>query len=369
MDPAGHDTALRDLLNAIQGGLDDSGLAIWVKTLRAWHAVTCDDDYWALSLADEGQGGFEPSATESEVEGVRSDAARIAGEPLVLAARAALAADERATVQRILVALSALADTGPWAAAAIGDVATPEIERFASLCRSARAQYGSRVVREQDAGTSNKAACDEALAHFRGEVQPALDKATRILPQDHELALRAREEAALYLSAIATDYTWADDFITSEILNKEALSLARTSLGAIRIQENLTEVGEAARTQRVQRVFGSLKPIAQAPSLTTINGFGFRMYGKSDPDPDTNSYLTTYYFVALFIPVFPIARYRVVEVAGNRYSFLGKAPLRKLDRRHLGLVAVLILGILTVAMTSESSPSSTRVSPAHLTVK
>lgn len=246
--------------------------------------------------------------------------------------------------------------TGPWASAAIEDVATPETERFTALCRSARAKYGSRVVRDPDAGTKNKAACDEALAHFRGDVQPALDKATRILPQDHELVLRAREEVALYLSAIATDYTWADDFISSETLNKEALSIARTSLGAVRIQERLTEVGDAARKQRV---FGSLKPIGTAPSLTTINGIGFKMYGKSDLDPETNSYLTTYYFVALFIPVFPIARYRIIEVAGNRYSFLGKAPLRKVDRWHLGIAIVVILGgILGVAMSPEASPSS-----------
>ena len=356
LDPAGHDRVLRDLFNAIQGGLDDSGLAAWVKMLRAWHAVTRDDDYWALALTHEDQGGFEPSATFAEVEAVRSDAVRLAGEPLILAARAALAADERGTVRRIVAALSGLADTGTWASAAIEEIATPEVDRFVALCRSARERYGTRIIREPDAGAQNKPACDEALAHFRTEVQSALDKATRILPQDHELVLRAREEAALYLSAIATDYTWADDFISSETLNKEALALARSSLGAIRIQERLSEVGAAARKQRV---FGSLKPIEKAPSLSTINGIGFKMYGKSDPDPETDSYLTTYYFVALFIPVFPIARYRIREVAGNRYSFLGKVPLRKVDRWHLGIALVVVLaGIVGVAMSPEGSPSS-----------
>src|SRR4051812_18445475 len=60
LDPAGHDGVLRELFNAIPVGLDDSGLAIWVKALRAWHAVTSDDDYWALALTHEDQGGFEP---------------------------------------------------------------------------------------------------------------------------------------------------------------------------------------------------------------------------------------------------------------------------------------------------------------------
>jgi hypothetical protein len=123
MDPTGHDSALRALFEAMQGGLDDAGLAAWVKALRGWHAVANDEDYWFLALIHEDEGSFERRATSADAEALRADAVRIAAEPLILAARAALVADDRETVRRILTALSELTDTGPWASAAIDDIA------------------------------------------------------------------------------------------------------------------------------------------------------------------------------------------------------------------------------------------------------
>lgn len=128
MDPAGHDDALRALIDisitAMPGGLDESALAAWVDALRAWHAVTSDDDFWFLALMNEDQGGFEPTATTAEVDAVRAGAVRIAAEPLLIAAHAALAAGNKDTVRRVLTALSSLANTGPWAATATRELET-----------------------------------------------------------------------------------------------------------------------------------------------------------------------------------------------------------------------------------------------------
>src|SRR6185437_16856986 len=98
----------------------------------------------------------------------------------------------------------------------------------------------------------------------------------------HEGAQEAREEAAILLSAIATNFTWADDFTASEKLYEEALKLAQNTLGAIRIQAHLEEIRASAQHQRV---FG--KHIDAAPSLGTFNGIGFAVYGCSDVDPET----------------------------------------------------------------------------------
>lgn len=110
MDPAGHDGALRALFDAMQGDLDEPGLEAWVKALRAWHAVTSDDDYWFLALMNEDQGNFERPATQAEVESLRASAVRLAAEPLILAARKALAADDPDAVRRVRNALSELPD-------------------------------------------------------------------------------------------------------------------------------------------------------------------------------------------------------------------------------------------------------------------
>jgi hypothetical protein len=96
-----------------------------------------------------------------------------------------------------------------------------------------------------------------------------------------------------------------------------------------RIQKNLAIV-------RKNTLQGNLKPVTRAPSLFTLNGIGAALYGSSDHDPENGSYLTTHYFVFFFFPVFPMARYRVIR-DGNRYRFLGRAPLGASSWWHLGI--------------------------------
>jgi hypothetical protein len=96
------------------------------------------------------------------------------------------------------------------------------------------------------------------------------------------------------------------------------------------------------------RVFGNLKQVSSAPSLRTINGCGFMVYGNTDPDPGSGTYMTTYYFVLLFLPIFPIARYRV-RSSGTGYSFFGKGPLRTFDKVHLALSLIGILMLFVFA--------------------
>jgi len=91
------------------------------------------------------------------------------------------------------------------------------------------------------------------------------------------------------------------------------------------------------------KVFDALEPVTRAPTLRSINGIGFSLYGATDPDKETGSVMATYYFVVFFIPIFPICRYRVIK--NNRsFGFLGKAPLRDVDKWHLG-ISLSIIGI------------------------
>jgi len=103
------------------------------------------------------------------------------------------------------------------------------------------------------------------------------------------------------------------------------------------------EAGTSARRAAARAVDqDELQPISSAPSLMTINGFGFKLYGSSDYDPDNDSYMTTHYLVVLFLPLVPLARYRVIR-DGNSYAFLGKGRLRTFDKVHLGLAALMVV--------------------------
>ena len=349
-----HDEALHGLLAAVARNLDDAGVAFWVQVLRTWHQVISNDDYWALTLGIEERGAFEPPVVFSEIDALRADAVAFAAEPILVAARDAIAQDDTPTVRRILNAINELLDTGSWAAKAQLDIISPATERVRALCHAIREELGSKIAREDAAAKSNKVICDAEIKRFRDEIAPALGRVRQLAPPGHEAFNRSREEAALCLNGISTDFTWANDFIASEELREEALKLAEGTLGTMRIKDGLAQVRDAARKQRI---FGPLKPILSAPSLSTINGFGFTVYGKSDFDAETNSYVTTHYFVALFIPVFPIARYRVICTGPRAYRFLGKLPLRRKDRWHLGVAllavaAAILLGSLNANQNS-----------------
>ena len=123
---------------------------------------------------------------------------------------------------------------------------------------------------------------------------------------------------------------------------EESFKYASSQEVKSRVQKNLTTVRDN------DRLYGNLTQISSAPSLYTINGTGTTMYGSTDHDPASGSYLSTQYFVFFAIPIFPISRYRVIPI-GNGYRFLGKAPLRAFDKWHiavsLGLIAWMFLSM------------------------
>jgi hypothetical protein len=120
----------------------------------------------------------------------------------------------------------------------------------------------------------------------------------------------------------------------------KAIELAAGKEVKQRLQEDLIAVQNNAKRMN------GLKPIEAAPSLRSINGIGATIYGASDRDPETGSYLTTYYFIFFGIPVLPIARYRVIAVGNNSYRFVGKAPLRTFDKVHIAGVVIGILWLI-----------------------
>lgn len=118
------------------------------------------------------------------------------------------------------------------------------------------------------------------------------------------------------------------------------------------ISQNLSTV------RRNAEVFGKLKPISSAPSLSTISGIGFALYGATNRDEETGTYLSTYYFVFFMIPIFPICRYLVIPTLRG-YRFLAKAPLRTFDKCHLcislGLIVLLFFSLLAVGSSVTTS--------------
>lgn len=131
-------------------------------------------------------------------------------------------------------------------------------------------------------------------------------------------------------------------------------------------RDQLAELSSAYE-QRVHVHSLEITPITGAPGLSTINGIGLMLYGSSDYDRITNSHCATHYFTALWIPVWPLARYRVRK-ENKTYQFLGRVPLRTGDIWHRWITAgVIAAGVLAIvigsALGSFDSSSSAQTSP------
>ncbi len=134
-----------------------------------------------------------------------------------------------------------------------------------------------------------------------------------------------------------------DDWNECVDLLEKALTYTNDNELIKKIEENLKV------TRRNKAYIGDYKPIDSAPVLWTLNGIGFKTYGESDKDPDTGTYCTTYYFTVIFIPIFPICRYRISDAQGGGYHFHGKGPLRKFDKIHLGIVIAFFIWVFAFA--------------------
>ena len=58
------------------------------------------------------------------------------------------------------------------------------------------------------------------------------------------------------------------------------------------------------------------------------------------------SYMTTHYVVVLFVPVFPVARYRVISDGDSTYRFVGKGRFRMFEKVHMALAALGLLALV-----------------------
>lgn len=90
---------------------------------------------------------------------------------------------------------------------------------------------------------------------------------------------------------------------------------------------------------------GEIKPIKSAPSLFTINGCGFKLYGKSGFDHQSGSYMTTHFLTLVYFPLLPLARYRVISDDGYNFIFLGKGKFRAFEWMYAGIFVALLVGL------------------------
>src|SRR5437764_3527415 len=90
--------------------------------------------------------------------------------------------------------------------------------------------------------------------------------------------------------------------------------------------------------------FHDLRPLRSAPPLMRFNGCGFGLYGSRGFDADTGSYVKTYCFSLLFLPVLALSAYRVADAPDGGWYFLGRVRLSPLARLWNSCLIALLAG-------------------------
>ncbi len=92
--------------------------------------------------------------------------------------------------------------------------------------------------------------------------------------------------------------------------------------------------------------FPGAKPVNNPPTLGTLNGFGFGMYGRRNQDSDTGAYVATHCFCALWIPLIPFRSYVVADAPEGGWYFLAKTGLSSFARGWNFLLLAVVLGLI-----------------------
>ena len=153
-----------------------------------------------------------------------------------------------------------------------------------------------------------------------------------------DILAEVKDGAAYAISSCAIDFGNKTSKWKLCLTMLEAANIFASGSDALaHVQKNLEIVRQNVH------LYGDLLPIDSAPSLFTFNGCGVKLYGNTEPDNASGSYMATYYLVLVLIPIFPICRYRVISTGGNGYRFLGKGRLRLFDKWHIAILIGIIL--------------------------
>ncbi len=332
-------------------------LALWQKALNKWLQVLKDGNFWENFIDMEINAGFEPFATNDEIDELIKRVFELVLVPSLNIIHEVIDKKNDDVAQRHLDLIRNL----PFPVSVISnieeDTLGPLENEIYDFANSLVEKLSELVRNENYSLEIKKRGCDRAYQYYKNDLLKLLERFELLASKESHANKRTREVTASCLRTISICYN--NDVKSpdlSEKVLKEAQSLAQGTLILDQINEDLSVIQKNIQQEKIWK---DLKPIKEAPTLHTINGFGTTLYGRSDYDSISETYITTLYFVALFIPLFPIARYRVKNIGDGKFSFYGKEPLRTFDRWHIAIsIFLIVIGVILISKNNESNYSS-----------
>lgn len=316
---------------------------LWKSAFEEWQKLLEDVKFWSL-LTDRIRVLNDPRLTSETARSIYNSLPKAL---LLINAKLAVRAaeEDKDTVERQILLMKQSGFEESTIKDVLHEAASPIRERIKILCAS--------VTHKAE---ENPQKANQLLRSLLEKTMPWLQAIDILLPNSSavretlhdEVAETVRSRTVIYGNETAN---WKECLWLTEQTLKIAIG---TSLRILLRKDQ----GHIKKIIKDEEIFGNLKPIHKAPTLGSVFGLGLNVYGHTDIDVDTKSYLTTYYFTVLAIPLFPLCRYRVIPIAEG-YRFLGKTPLRTFDKWHLAIsVAVIAIIALSIMLSSESGYSS-----------
>lgn len=145
---------------------------------------------------------------------------------------------------------------------------------------------------------------------------------------------------------------------------KESLEKLEAAREFASFDQERQTIDEWIQLAKKRLVLEGVKQIDNAPSMSTFNGIGTRLYGKRNYDSASQSYIATLYFTILYAPIFPLSAYRVRHVGGNQYQFLGKVPLKWTAFIGPAVVALVLAFFMIQGNADTNTPTSVQNTPS-----
>lgn len=154
-------------------------------------------------------------------------------------------------------------------------------------------------------------------------------------PAQRELIAAAQDQPARFRMLIHARYQFDID------QERAARALCKQLLRG----DGTDAIARAARDE-----LAAPRPLrGDGPTLARLNGCGVGFYGQRDRDRD-GTYTTTHCVSVLWVPVVPLAAYRVQAAPGG-YHVLARAPLSAFARRaRLGVLVAVVLAIASIGV-------------------
>ncbi len=119
----------------------------------------------------------------------------------------------------------------------------------------------------------------------------------------------------------------------------------------------------------LQERLPELVPGESPPSLSSINGVGFKLYGARGHDSETDSHVATWCFCILLVPVFALRAYRVNQIEGGEYYCFGREPLSTFANTMNVVMLIAFFGWVTWGVAGgvdQPKPTQSETRQQHL---